>query len=394
MSIKAKLEEWHAAGLLGAEAVQQILLYEEQRHRQRPYLLYAVGGLGALAVGAGILALVGANWDAIPAGLKLAIDLLLVAGLSAGAARAVERGAAWAREVLLILAYAVVLASIGLVSQVYHQGGEAWQALLIWSALCAPLMSYGRSAVTAGIWLIGMQATYGAGLIALAEVDAPGASDRFAELALGLVYLAPLACLGLAGWSRLERVRPQLSRALRSFGWAELCAMASLAPLHFYNDYWRDRRLGQLFATFGLAALATAVLFFRAGPRGERHGQARAAVRLVLVAALLSSFAPFLTFGGDDWGPAAALAFIAFWAAVGWAGYTLRRLWILNLATGMIGLRIVIIYVELFGSLLDTGLGLILGGLLTLGITWLWVRQSKRMKQRLGAPKEEAGDES
>lgn len=393
MSTRAKLEEWHAAGLLSAESVQQILLYEEQRHRRRPYLLYAVGGLGALAVGAGILALVGSNWDAIPAGVKLAADLLLVAGLSAGAARAVERGAAWAREVLLILAYAVVLASIGLVSQVYHQGGEAWQALLVWSALCAPLMAYGRSAVTAGIWIIGLQATYGAGLIALADVDTPGDRDQFEELALGLAYLAPLACLGLAGWSRLERARPQLSRALRGFGWAELCVIASLAPLHFYND-WRERSLGQLYAAFAAAALVTAVLFVRAGPRGERRGEARAAVRLVLVMALLASFAPFLVIGGDGWGPAAALAFIGFWAAVGWAGYTLRRLSILNLATGMIGLRIVIIYVELFGSLLDTGLGLILGGLLTLGITWLWVRQSKRMKKRLGAPKEEAGDES
>jgi hypothetical protein len=380
MSVKRKLTEWHAAGLLSAEDAAGILQYEEQRQRQRPYLLYALGGLGALAVATGVLALVASNWDAIPPAVKLGADLLLVAALSAGLVRADAKHASWVRETLILLQYGVVLASIGLVSQVYHLGGEPYQALLVWSALTFFLMSRGRSAVLAGIWILGLKVTFGAVLEKLEDTRALGLEE---ELVAGLAYLVPLTCLGLAGSERLARARPHLAGALRSFGWLELALAGSLGPLAFYSDDAADHP-GQLLVAFVLAALATGVLIARAGPKGERATPARRAVQAVLVAVLLASFLPFLL-PHEEWPAAAALAFIAFWATVGWAGYTLRQLPVLNVATAMIGLRILIAYFEVFGSLLSTGLGLITGGLLTLLFTWLWVRKSKDFKRQFGA---------
>ena len=58
------------------------------------------------------------------------------------------------------------------------------------------------------------------------------------------------------------------------------------------------------------------------------------------------------------------------------------RTWF-NLLTAVIGLRVVIIYFEVFGSLLQTGLGLIAGGALTLFIAWFWLRKSSALADQL-----------
>jgi uncharacterized membrane protein len=387
VNVKNKLEEWQSAGILPADVAARILLHEEQRHRQRPYLLYALGGLGALAVGTGIVSLVASNWDAIPPGAKLGLDVLLVAALSAGIARADARRAAWVRETLLVLQYGVVLASIGLIAQIYHLGGAPYEALLAWTALTAFLMSRGRTPVVAAIWVIGLQVTYGA---VLAEIGDRRDLELFAA---GLAYLAPLACLGIADAPAVARSRPHLAGVLRAFAWGEIALAGSLGPLRFYADREREEGTGLLHAGFALAVIATAVVAARVGPRGPGAGGARRGVQLVLGAALLAAFVPFLLPHGE-WPVAAALSFIGFWAAVGWAGHGLRRFQVLNAATAMIGLRILIAYFEVFGSLLSTGLGLITGGLLTLGLAWAWLRKSRDFKRRLAPePGEGAGRE-
>ena len=51
-----------------------------------------------------------------------------------------------------------------------------------------------------------------------------------------------------------------------------------------------------------------------------------------------------------------------------------------GLLTAAIGIRIVTIYFEVFGSLMSTGVGLVSGGILTLLIAWLWARTSSSLK--------------
>jgi uncharacterized membrane protein len=46
-----------------------------------------------------------------------------------------------------------------------------------------------------------------------------------------------------------------------------------------------------------------------------------------------------------------------------------------------------IVYFEVFGSLLDTGLGLVTGGLLTLLLIWFWARKRREFDRELGAIK-------
>ena len=68
------LKRWRDAGLIDDSAVARISAWQAQ-HR-RPIWLWALSGMGALAIGLGVVAVVAANWEGIPAGAKLAGDLL------------------------------------------------------------------------------------------------------------------------------------------------------------------------------------------------------------------------------------------------------------------------------------------------------------------------------
>jgi uncharacterized membrane protein len=78
---------------------------------------------------------------------------------------------------------------------------------------------------------------------------------------------------------------------------------------------------------------------------------------------------------------AAALSFIALWYLVALTAYRSGQRWTLNYATAAIGVRLLIVYFEVFGSLLDTGLGLVTGGLLTLLLIWLWSRRRRAFER-------------
>ena len=70
---------------------------------------------------------------------------------------------------------------------------------------------------------------------------------------------------------------------------------------------------------------------------------------------------------------------------IGYSGPT-HSLLALDAEGAVIGLRILAIYFEVFGTLLDTGLGLIIGGLVTLALVWLWTRKRQQFARELGGP--------
>jgi uncharacterized membrane protein len=76
MALSRRLAAWVREGLIDADTAQRIEAYEAT-HR-RPTALYALVGLGALAIGMGLIAIVGANWDEIPAYLKLVSGLVAI----------------------------------------------------------------------------------------------------------------------------------------------------------------------------------------------------------------------------------------------------------------------------------------------------------------------------
>lgn len=377
VQVDRKLAEWQRAGLLTAEAAARIREYEG--HQARPYLLYAVGGLGALTIVLGLVAIIASNWESIPGGVKLAVDLALAAALAVGLVRADRRGVDWLRETLIALYWGYVLASIGLISQVYHLGGATWQALLVWTGLTFPLVTRSRSGNLATLWVLALHVTYFMLLEPLARTQL--ASEG---VIVGLVGLAPLLCLAVASSGAVARARPGFHHAFAGFGWFEAMAMTSAATFAFYDAPVSGERLEGLGLAAGVAAVLVGVLMLRAERLVDGHREAILPLRVLLALFLVFGYGPLLL-GMKDQELLGALAFIALWAAAAWFAYASHNARALNLATAIIGIRLIAVYFEVFGSLMDTGLGLIGGGLLTIGLTYLWARKRSELKERLDA---------
>ena len=153
------IRRWLAAGLIDDATAERIRTWEAS-HR-RPLWLWAVAGMGALAIGLGVMAVVGANWENIPAWVKLAAGL----GLNALCAAALfvfwQRKRAWAREFSALLLFSLVLGGIALIGQVYQLQSPVWRALVLWLVLCTPFLALlARSQLVGAIWAVAAATTW------------------------------------------------------------------------------------------------------------------------------------------------------------------------------------------------------------------------------------------
>jgi uncharacterized membrane protein len=373
VNLERKLAEWQKAGLIDAEAAARIAAHEG-RAEKRPYLLYAVSGLGALSVAIGLVSIVASNWDAIPKGIKLGLDLALLLGLAAGIRRA-ERGG-FVAEALVFVFYGAVLASIGLVAQVYHLGGRTEDALAFWSLITAPIVLHGTTRFLATVWFVAAESVALAQVARVLDRSWHGEEDVVA-LTVGFIFSLGLVALGAWGWFRREKAA--FASVAAMLGRVQIVALASLVPVLWY-DHGHDRA-GALAAVCLAGVLAASVAL---ALRDESAvGPARGALLTLAIVTPIVCYAP-LALHHDRTGVPAAASFLIVWAAIGVAAYRLGRVRLLNVATALLGIRLLIIYFEVFGSLLDTGIGLLSGGVLTILLAWAWVKKSRQWSREGG----------
>ncbi len=377
--------KWQAAGLIDPPAVERILSWEIGR--RRPVWLWAVAGMGALAVALGVMAIVGANWESIPDGVKLGVDL----GLNALCALAVfvswRHGHIWPREVAALLLFSLVLSGIAVIGQVYQLQSATWRALALWLVLCTPFLALTALARLTGIvwalaavttWLMAADPVFG--LMVRLHIVAPHSyawdSAQFVPLQLylpacGLIVVATLRNL----WPPARHQADQLLK-LAIAGLVVACSLV-------VSFDWRARDDGSLVGAIVVAAAATliagAALWHRRTPAERRLGALLLGASFVVwTAALLN---------GDPDRPTGqivhALLFIAYWAVLG--GMAARAGWrgLFGLAFTVIGLRLLVLYFEAIGGLTATGLGLLGGGILCLLLAAAGWRLTRRVPRRV-----------
>jgi uncharacterized membrane protein len=364
MGIEANLKRWQKVGVLDEQSAARILAYESSRRGSR--FTAALLGLGALAIFLGFAAIIGSNWDAIPAWLKMTAHTIINLGLAAGIVFALVREKTTLREMLLFLLAGFTLTFIALIGQIYQTGAPLWQALSLWLLIVSPfLFAFARARFTIVCWIIAFLITLGYLFEPL--MHALGPANIFD---LTLYTLVPFVLIGVGQSSRLRIHWPSWPLPLAMTGYVVLAAVTSSTQTIWSFDTMSTsvRHAFDDGFSFDQARLALAVGFAAAGFLYvlRRFGQLVARDALVDVFAAVSVLACFLpiVMAHPEMPVVGAITFMAYWALIGWTALSFNYRGLLSLATIMIALRLVIVYVEIFGSMLSTGFGLIISGVL------------------------------
>ncbi len=367
---------WQAAGLIDGATAASIVAWETA-HR-RPVFLWAMAGMGILALSLGIMAIVGANWEDIPGWLKLAVDL----GLNAACAVAVfvcwRRDWPWRRELAALLLFGLVLSGIALIGQVYQLQSAPWQALTLWLALTTPflaLTSYSR--LTGTIWVIAAVTTWFAAAEPLHDLMAWMFDDELLLMgylaACGMIVIAVLR-------GRWPRAREQAD-LMGKLAWAGLIAACSVGvSIDWLRSWGGSSFLGPML----LATLATLPAVMAVWLGSEQSERAPLLALLVGSLAIWSLSLAVADVHGKAGDLVRALLFLVYWIGIGAVAARGHRRGLFGLAFTMIGLRLLILYFEAIGGLTATGFGLIGGGVLCLLLAAVGWRLTRRVSRPPG----------
>lgn len=375
-----KLKAWADAGLIDEAAVARIRDWEA--HNARPLGLWALIGLGALAIGLGLVSVVAANWDAIPGMARLSIHFFLIvtmAGFMVWRQRRMAALNTYFHDAMLFVLGALGLSFFGHIGQVYQTSAPLWQPFALWLLLFTPLLlGFGRGWLAAGLWLAALCYTayehWGWYLDhSNADLIFGGARRGTANqpiFYMGVVSSLPALVMALAAQMRGRSGRPDFWRRLEQLG----ISLIVLGVTGFQLVYaFGGARSPEQFEVAGvqLACLVLAAAAVRFG-RPTRSGTATATILVAGAASLLLATTLYNSSLG------AGLLFMAFWGAI--SGAALYAGWriVFQISVAMLALRLIILSFELASDLLGSGLGLILAGVATLGIAWIAVRISKR----------------
>ncbi|HEV7368821.1 DUF2157 domain-containing protein [Arenibaculum sp.] len=348
-AVRSRIERWRDAGLIDDETAGRLAAFEASRPAAG---VPALTVIGALSVALGIVAIVSANWDQIPVPARLGghVALNLAIGI------AVWTGIA--RELLILVLSASTLGLLAHVGQSFQLQGGAAGLLAGWLALATPFTwALARGAANRWLWTAGLFAAAGTAFVenadALADAGLVGTS-----IALFIVagYAAPLADRGAWG------------RHLHAVMLGVLVTAASAAQTVWRSDFTAadlpagaDVIAGAACATAGLLAVHAAL---------ARRAPGRPWLTAFVAASPAYAALPFLA-GGADSAVVAALGFCLYWWAISQLAHAAGLTGLYRLAVLAIAARVVVVFIEAFGGLLFTGVGLVAGGVLLLAVGWL-----------------------
>lgn len=385
MKLMKKIKEWQRENVIDDVIAQKIVEYESSHSSS--IALWAFGGMGAFAIIVGLISVIAANWGQVPDWMKLGADLVVCLGIAAAlywnVIRQEGQDKLWIREMLVVFYYGFILASMALIGQTYQLGGTVESLLLVWTLVTLPLVLLARGRFIALLWFTATATTY---LLNVNEqydlIRLRTDFDRrlIKSFVASLYVLGPLVFLLISRVPWLVREREQVAEHLSRYSWFLIVVMGLLSQILWYESVSNVGYINNLLA---ICFVATAAMIYfipklYAGETSDTHKAMRVVLAVVFA---LGASAIWYRYRLEL---AGALTNLAFLFVLAWAAIKIKSTYLFNILTAFICLRIIIIYFEVFGSMLETGLGLIVGGILTLLISWWWFKRSNRLALRLG----------
>ncbi|MEM9085603.1 MAG: DUF2157 domain-containing protein [Pseudomonadota bacterium] len=384
-----KIDAWHEAGLIDSQTRTNLLAYEAEH--ARPLALWSVFGIGALAIGLGVVSVVAANWEEVPGQVRLSIHFALLAGLLGVVIWREDRltqASPWAVEAMVCIAAALGLTFFGHLGQVYQTSSPLWVPLALWLALFGPmLLLTGRSWLSATlvmggalycVWEYNWSAEFS--YFAREEADRPNVWIAF-------VLSAPVLFAPLGAYLRARSTRPVFWRRLEQLALTYAVFGACMAATLASSDAFTRDQVGG-FSAASIATHATVVAVagvLVALARPSLSGRMAGAIIIGAGAVILIA----RSVSGVD--IAAALLFIALWIGIAAAAIKVGWRGVFQVAVAVIAVRLIILSFELASDLLLSGFGLILSGLLILGIALAAYRVSRAFAPETSSGEGESG---
>ena len=130
--VKQDIARWVEQGLIPAQLAETLSRDVEQHDRKSLSFGSVLAMMAALLVGAAILVLIAANWEAFPRLLRVGLLFATILAGYVGGAVLKTRDQSAIGEALYIIAAAAFGASIALIGQMYHMSGDESDAVVTW----------------------------------------------------------------------------------------------------------------------------------------------------------------------------------------------------------------------------------------------------------------------
>ena len=391
MNLSKKLDAWQQAKLIDGTTADRIMDFEQQQ--SKPLALWAFGGLGVFAILVGLVSLVASNWMYTPDWMKLAADLVLCFGIAIALYRVIAStntdnpSKLWLREMLVILYYGFTLASMALIGQTYQLGGSIALLLFVWTIATLPIVLLGRGKFLTILWIIGTASTYALSAETMPEhlYHMQHISPYLRDVFIGLLFLlSPFFFILLSRLPWLVKNRPIMAGEISRYSWLSIAIAGWFAQFLWYESIsFSDTEFPAFITVLITVFLATsAMVFFIPKLYPSRPRDTQRVMRMLLIVVFLLGATAF--WHHHSYSLVGALTNLLYMGALASAALKINSIRLFNMMTAFICVRLLFVYFEVFGSMFETGLGLIIGGIVVLLIVWGWFKKSSDIARYFG----------
>lgn len=363
--LEKQLKAWVEQGIIDEEQATRLSEYESQQSNSNGFLTGALV-LGAVIVGTGVISLIASNWSEIPDFVKLVGDFFILVALVPAIIRSRELKNEAQFEALLVFFAIFCLASIGLVSQIFHSGGKLQHALLFWVIMISGITFASKKVLLPLVWMISLILS-----VSMSVLDSRFFSNNpKAALAVFMMSI-PLFAFSFSLVSRAFLGDTAQTRAFR------ICTVLSmisvLIGLQFLNGLDSFQLVPKTLIPGYPFALMTLYLIFS---NTEYKPLQKSLLSGGLALFVFSFHAPLLGITNGLFYSIVCL-FILGIAALFLASVKDRRRF--NQILNIIALQIIYLYFRAFGGLAKTGFGLVCLGALLIFVAVIWNRNKEKV---------------
>jgi uncharacterized membrane protein len=380
--LPAHLRAWEAAHIITPEQVAAIRkledAYAEPAESVFRYqrIIAIVSAFGGILLAAGLILLVGSNWADMPRLAKVAFAVGTVVGFEA-----LGYGLRYHSEyrrigaTFLFVGAAAYGAAIMLVAQAYQYPVDDPNLLLLWFAPVLPLAYLVRSPMIAALGIAVGYAAVGYRAADWFEL-APSSAGEFGWQVLYLAVGATVAALGYLHHRFGDNLKP-MGRPYQWIGSLTVLVFLYLMSFEPWYDRgsagWLDALPGEAWFMLVVSVVVTvgsAIGLLRSGA-----GDAKAAAAGIAVSAGVA-YAMILTLfaqpAGAPMAPYLVTNLLLIGAQIGLVsvGVTTRQPALVNVSLAFFGLTVVTRYIEVSAGMFATGVSMMMGGALIIGLAW------------------------